>query len=351
MDVTRIRIAAVGDILMWRQQIESARRGQGRYSFDEMFQPIAGILNNANLVIGNLETTLSGREAVYQKRNPLNGYPMFNCPDELAGALKRAGFDVLTTANNHCLDRGVQGLKRTLNVLDRYGLAHTGTFRTREESQRMLIRTVQGIRFGIVAYTYGTNGLKTPASQTWSVNRIQEQKMVADVERLRPQVDVLIAAMHFGQEFMRYPNDRQRTLVNLLLNHGVDVVLGAHPHVLQPLAIRRVTDRKGVFKPRFVAYSLGNFVSVKMTKSVHSTSGVIVQITIEKSGDADAKVAAVQTVPTWVHQYSRNGRPHFRILPVRRFLQSKDPFLRESDRGTLHKVWRTTSSHLRLKSS
>lgn len=349
--MARIRIAAVGDIMMWRRQIESAKRSQAGYSFDEMFQPVAGVLKNANLVIGNLETTLSGREGVYQKRNPRNGYPMFNCPDELAGALKRAGFHVLTTANNHCLDRGISGLRRTLNVLDQNGLAHTGTFRSREEAQTPLVRNVNGIRVGLLSYTYGTNGIKLPAGQTWAVNRIHNGKIIADVNRLRPQVDLLMVAMHFGQEFMRYPNQRQRDLVKLLLTHGADIVLGAHPHVLQPMSLKRLKGADGATKAQFVAYSLGNFVSDRMLNSLHSESGVIVQLAVEKGSQGPARVVGVSTVPTWVHRYQSGSRTHFRVLPIRRALNRQDSLLRSGDRATMQKVWRTTTQHLRMRSS
>jgi len=344
--VTKIRIAAVGDVLMWKRQIQSAKRSDGGYSFDDMFREVRPVLKKADLVIGNLETTLSGRESVYQQRNPHNGYPMFNCPDEVAAALRRAGFHILTTANNHCLDRGVAGLRRTLAVLDRHGIAHTGTFRTRKESLQPLIRTVKGIRIGLLSYTYGTNGLTADRDCWWAVNRIRPTQVMADVKRLRRQVDVLIVAMHFGQEFARYPNQRQKELVRLLFNHGVDVVLGAHPHVLQPLVFQPRLDRQGRMKPRFVAYSLGNFISDGMQGGLHSDSGAMVQLMVEKTTAGKTSVKALTTVPTWVHKHVQRGRLHFRVLPIGRVLKDPDHLLRDSDLDTMRRAWSITTRHL-----
>lgn len=214
MTSTSIRIAAVGDILMWKRQIASAKSAHSTgYSFDSMFRAVAPYLRSADLTIANLETTLSGREAVYQKRNPQTGWPMFNCPDELAGAIKRAGIDVVTTANNHCMDRGMNGLCRTLDVLDRYGLHHTGTYRSRAESKQFLIADVKGIRVGILSYTYGTNNIPVPRAKKWAVNPLLPPKMHADVRRVKQQADIVVVVLHFGKEFQRYPNEQQKTMV------------------------------------------------------------------------------------------------------------------------------------------
>lgn len=346
--MTKIQIAAVGDILMWRRQIQSARRPGGQFEFDGMFREVASHLDATDLVIGNLETTLSGKETVYQQTNPKNGYPMFNCPDELAVALKRAGIDVLTTANNHCLDRGVTGLRRTLDVLDRHGLGHTGTFRTPAEARRPLIRNVSGIKVGLLSYTYGTNALTVPPGEGYTVNRINPARIVRDISRIRPQVDVLLVALHFGTEFCRYPNERQKELVALCFRHGADVVFGAHPHVLQPVALKASKDAQGVIKTRLAAYSLGNFVSDRMFHSLHADSGVILKFNVEKFPDQAARVVHVETIPTWVHRYTEKGRLHFRVLPVRRFLKQPDSRLSAQDRKTLQTVWDTTTKHVRF---
>ncbi len=159
---------------------------------------------------------------------------MFNCPNELAGTLKRAGLHVLTTANNHCMDRGVNGLKRTLQVLDQHQLYHTGTFRNPAEASKPLILNVKGIKIVILSYTYGTNYIPIPKNSPSIVNLIHPPKIVHDIHIVQPNVDVVIVSLHFGREFHRYPSDFQKGLVELLWKNGADIILGAHPHVIQP---------------------------------------------------------------------------------------------------------------------
>lgn len=198
-----ITLAAVGDLLMKGVIIESARRtDRGRkkesYAFGPIFAKVAPYLRKADLTIGNLETTFSGprwfeqgagKRYKYERKSRF-GNPMFNCPDELAATLKQAGFDVLTTANNHSMDGGPFGLKRTLRILDKHGLRHTGTARSREESGRLLIVDAGGIKLGILAYTRGTNSLPVP--EPWSVNRIGSKRILADMKRLKEHVDAVI---------------------------------------------------------------------------------------------------------------------------------------------------------------
>ncbi|UFJ42657.1 CapA family protein [Brevibacillus humidisoli] len=347
---TRVKIAAVGDILMWRRQIASARVGNSnRYSFDNMFGAVAPYLRSADLTIGNLETTLSGRESQYERRNPKTGWPMFNCPDELAAALKRVGFNVLTTANNHCMDRGVRGLVRTLHVLDRHHLPHTGTFRNRQAAQTPLIKIVKGIKFGILAYTYGTNRIPVPQSKPWLVNRIQKPKILRDLKALRPKVDVIIVALHFGQEFKRYPNASQRSLVKTMFQQGADIILGAHPHVLQPMAFQHTSGTGPGLKKKFVIYSLGNFISDRMLNNIHADSGVILNINIQKNDQGEVSITHVNYIPTWVHQRVVKGKPRFRVLPIRRFLRNSNASLSAEARRTMRRVWKNTTSHLRGK--
>lgn len=349
--MTSIRIAAVGDILMWRRQIAAARGpAASSYSFESMFHEVAPYLRSADLTIGNLETTLSGRERVYQRQNAKTGWPMFNCPDELARALKGAGMDVLTTANNHCLDRGISGLNRTLRVLDQAGLRHTGTYRTKADAGVLLVQKVKGIRVGILSYTYGTNGISVPKDAIWAVNRIGSAKIRSDLQRMRKQADVSVVVLHFGQEFQRYPNERQKSLVNYAFQNGADIVLGVHPHVLQPMARRNVRSQDGRTAQKFVIYSLGNFISDRMMAKIHSDSGVIVNIDLVKDRRGTIVLKRIQTIPTWVHQYSTHGVTKFRVLPVKKFLSSPDDKLSKQDLGTLRRVYQLTGSHLHLSS-
>ncbi|MCF6093091.1 CapA family protein [Microaerobacter geothermalis] len=331
---TKVRIAAVGDILMWQKQIDSAQiSGTNRYSFDGMFKEVASYLRKADLTIGNLETTFSGRERLYERKNPKTQYPMFNCPDELAGSLKRVGFDVLTTANNHCMDRSESGLRRTLQVLDSNEIKHTGTFRSVEESRKPLIIKVNGIKIGILAYTYGTNYLPVP--QSWMVNRIHDKKMKAEISYLKSRVDLVIIALHFGREFRHSPGYGQRTLVDNLLDWGADIILGSHPHVLQPMYVK---DNK-----KLVIYSLGNFISDRMRNNIDTESSIILCITVMKDINGKVRFSRVSYIPTWVHRYYLGKKIKFRVLPIRFFLNYPDRYITKKDLDTMNRVWvRTT---------
>ena len=319
--MTVIHIAAVGDILMWDSQVKSANTGKANhYVFDSMFKHVAPILKKADLMIGNLETTLSGSQFPHQRRNPKTNYPMFNCPDQLAGTLKRAGFDVLTTANNHCMDCGIMGLQRTLDVLDRAEILHTGTFRTKDESKKLLVTMVKGIRIGIAAYTYGTNYIPVPQDKKWAVNRIHLPKMEADIRRLRVKSDIVIVAVHFGQEFYRHPNESQKEIVKKLFAYGADIVLGCHPHVLQPMYFYK-KQRSSTKNPnKFVIYSMGNFISEKMLHSRHSTRALILHFKIKKDKKGNISLSEVSYTPTVVRQRKGKQKTIFRVLPIDKFL-------------------------------
>ncbi|MFD1954535.1 CapA family protein [Paenibacillus thailandensis] len=320
--MSTITIAAVGDLLMKKAVIESAREGGGRYDFAPLFAKAAPLLRKADIAIGNLETTLSGPDwlqgepdvpSSYDRINKRTGYPQFSCPDALAPALKRSGFDVLTTANNHCMDGGAQGLRRTLRVLDRNGLKHTGTYRSAAESKRLLVTEAKGIKVGILSYTYGTN--KMPVASSWMVNRIDRGKIVADIARLRKQTDLIVVCMHFGREFVRTPNARQKNLVELLFNQGADIVLGAHPHVVQPFIKRRTKDVYGQVKTRTAVYSLGNFISSRLWRNDYTMRGLIFEVTVRKDRGGKAEVAGVRAIPTETRRQRKNGRTRLVVVP------------------------------------
>lgn len=274
-----ISIAAVGDILMWPRQIEAARTGDG-YSFDYVFDDVRKHLK-ADLVIGNLETTFSGSQPFIEWNQQGNWrQPSFSCPDELAPALKRAGFHVLVTANNHIMDRGMGGMLRTIDVLDKHGIEHVGCYRT-EWHSKPLITQVQGRYVGIVAGTYGTNLGKLPDRPRWAVTLLPD--VVEILARTRPHVDVLIAYLHVGNEFVDEPSEATGCWFDRCFKAGADIVLGSHPHVLQPVE---------TVNGKVAAYSLGNFVSKKMNGDPQTMRSGILRIEAGKA----------EIIPTWTGQ-------------------------------------------------
>jgi poly-gamma-glutamate capsule biosynthesis protein CapA/YwtB (metallophosphatase superfamily) len=336
--MSSIKIAAVGDILMWGNQIRSARISKDVYSFDYMFKEVKPLLKDADLTIGNLETTLSGRERYYQRVNSVIGGPAFNCPDELGETLKRSGFDVLTTANNHCMDRGIDGLKRTLDVLDKVGIYHTGTFRSLEESRTKLIINIKGIKIGIIACTYGTNGYELGPQEAWAVNYIDEQ-ILSQVYDIKKQVDLTIVCLHMGREFTDQLIRAQRYWVQKLFEHGADIILGAHPHVIQPMSLKKVKDLDSIEKDRFVIYSLGDFISDILWDDIYSITGMILNLEVVKNDEGNVAVTNVEYIPTWVSIDEINNQEYFVLLPMSKYLKSSKSTLSADTLENMKKAW------------
>jgi poly-gamma-glutamate synthesis protein (capsule biosynthesis protein) len=240
-----------GDAMQHIAQIERALQTDSTYSYKECFTYVKEQVSEANLAICNLEATLGGE--------PYRGYPQFSAPDEFASALKDAGFDILLTANNHCLDRRNKGLIRTLDVLDSLGIAHVGTYRDSAERDSLYpyLTTVNNITFAILNYTYGTNGI--PANPPCIVNLIDTAQILIDINKARSKkADVIIACMHWGDEYVLKQNTTQEQLTDWLIANGVDHIIGNHPHVIQPTELRKDKYNGG---HHFIAYSLGNYIS------------------------------------------------------------------------------------------
>ena len=229
-----INISVIGDIMCHNTQYNDAYDSSlGDYDFSYVFEDIKQYIENADLAIGNLETTLAGKDIGYES------YPTFNTPEHIATDLKELGLDVLSTTNNHALDQGFTGISNTIDELDKVGLLHTGTYKTEEDASKLLVTEVKGIKIGIVAYSYGTNGIAVPKGKEYCINLINDEKIVSDLEKMKEEnVDLIIAIMHWGIEYQTSPNEEQIRLNNLLIENGADIVLGGHPHVLQKMEKR-----------------------------------------------------------------------------------------------------------------
>lgn len=313
---SRLRLTAVGDIMCHKLQYTSART-EGGYDFKDSFALIKSQFTDSDLVIGNLETTFAGSGKTYSE------YPTFNTPDAFAAALADTGIDIVTTANNHSLDRRFYGLSRTLDILDEVGLKYTGTFRS-PDADRILMLDQNGIRLAVMAYTYGTNGIPVDSGKEFSVNIIDVARIREDITAARSRgAELIVVALHFGQEYQQAPNDTQKALAAACFDEGADIVLGTHPHVIQAQVLEPVTDKYGETKNRFVAYSLGNFVSAQRTQP--RDAGVIAHLDILKK-DGVAEVQRADFVPTWVDQSTGSGTRMFRVLPVQEVLAEPDSY-------------------------
>jgi len=325
-----IVISAIGDIMMHNTMITAGlQSAQASYDYSPFFRYVRPLLSASDLVIGNLETTLAGKAAGY------SGYPRFNSPEVLAANLKEAGIDVLTTANNHSLDKGYTGLAATLDHLDAAGLLHTGTSRCLAEQETTLLADIKGSKFAILAYTYGTNGLNPPKDRTYAVNYIDEAKMIAAVKKAREAgAHSILVSLHFGAEYQNYPNAEQQALAQSLLDNGADIILGSHPHVLQPASF---------LDDRFVIYSLGNFISDQT--GPERKTGIILNLHfLVDPGGEKPRLEAASYIPIWTHRFRQNGRTQFSVLPVESALTSLQTgqagALSKTDANQLAQAWR-----------
>ena len=277
------RLVVAGDLMQHMPQLTAARQADGSYDYTECFRYVAPYFRNADLAVVNLETTLSA-EGNY------SGYPCFCSPAELAYTMRDMGVDIALLANNHSLDRGKTGVERTAKLLDECGIVRMGVFRDSTDFQRnnIIYLSRGGIRFAMVNYTYGTNGIHTPKGVV--VNRLDSAAVVRDLCSIREdEVDCVVAFVHWGNEYERKPNRDQRKMAELMKSNGVDIIIGSHPHVAQPYEV----DKEG----KIVVYSLGNFVSNQRKR--YTDGGLMVVVDVEENVEGELKYY-INCIPVWV---------------------------------------------------
>ncbi|HSO77273.1 MAG TPA: CapA family protein [Bacteroidales bacterium] len=308
-----LTILFAGDIMGHDMQIASARDDStGIYSYDSVFKYIRPVIEDADFAIGNLEVTLGGA--------PYKGYPAFSSPDALAVACKNAGFDALMTANNHSADRGSKGIARTLRVLDSLDIPHTGTWTGPEARDTLtpLILKAKGISVAMLNYTYGTNGIVVPPPRV--VSYIDTVRITGDILASREKgADLVVVFIHWGNEYDSLPSPLQQLTANAIFNGGADIIIGSHPHVLQPM--HATADSTGLSDP--VVWSMGNFVSNQRKR--RSDGGAMVRIELKKEGDKTF-ITGAGYILTWVWSPLENGRRKFFILPCSEFEGNKGFF-------------------------
>ncbi|WP_309479122.1 CapA family protein [Brevibacillus agri] len=306
----RISLLAVGDIMVHQEQMDAVWNPATKtYDFNKFFPYVTPLFQEADWVIGNLETTMSGSQARY------SGYPMFNSPESLAQTLKEVGFTAVTTANNHSMDRKEQGVLQTIKYLDQAGILHTGTFASVEERNEPLLLTKDGFTLALLSYTYGTNGIPVPPKKPYLVNLIAPELMKQDIARAKEKgADLVAVALHFGVEYQRLPNAEQIRTAELCLTYGADLILGAHPHVVQPYEWKTVTREDGTEHTGLIAYSLGNFVSAQRWD--YKDVGAILKLTLHKDESGKASIEQAELLPTYVHFFRKNNKRNYVIYPV-----------------------------------
>ena len=309
-DSTSFTIAAIGDVMCHNSQyLDAYNKSTDDYDFSYVFSDIINYTKIPNLTIGNLETTFAGKDVGY------SNYPTFNTPDNLATSLRDIGVDVLSTAGNHSLDKGFSGLSRTIDVLDKNLIYNVGTNKTQEDQDTILYQYVKGVKIAILSYTYGTNGIKIPSDKPYCVNLIDKDLIKSHIEKAKSEdADLIICCMHWGVEYQETPNKEQKDLADFLFQNGVDVVLGNHPHTIQPMEKRTVTLEDGTTKDGFIIYALGNFIGDQ--RDVDTRSSIILELSLTKHEDSHISIDDVSYTPIYMYKNNSASSHKFKVLDI-----------------------------------
>jgi len=368
-----ISITFVGDILCWKEQNDLAYNPKSNsYDYSDSFKFIKKYFENSDYVVGNLETTFSGIENKYTFISETSWYTriMFNTPDSFAEALKNTGFNLLTTANNHCIDRGVNGVLRTLRVLDKYSLEHIGTYESQAKSDTIFIKNIGGFKVAFLCYTHGINYyahnnsipkdkpylinlLARPESQAYEFGitpcdvklsktkqllykltgtnttpvdvRIRE-KVLTDIRKAKEQSpDLIIVMPHMGVQYMSYPSQFSRKWVDALFEAGADAIIAGHPHVLQPMEFRTGIDNNRTKRTGFVIYSMGNFITSPLYEPTdNALASIILNLHIKKDQNDGATISSASFIPTWVQCRDNAGNLVIRTVAIYDALHNPD---------------------------
>jgi poly-gamma-glutamate capsule biosynthesis protein CapA/YwtB (metallophosphatase superfamily) len=333
-DTTRLSMLFLGDIMQHDSQIADAYDPiTKKYNYHPCFQYVKPYTKAADLAIGNLELTLAGP--------PYKGYPQFGAPDELLVALKDMGMDVLVTANNHCVDRAQKGLERTIEMLDSFNILHTGTFRDEAERSRLtpLLIERNGFRLALLNYTFGTNGL--PVFKPNIVNLMDKEQIgkdLAKAKELKP--DATIVFTHWGTEYQSLPSAWQKDVAKFCFDHGANLVIGAHPHVIQPMEWNRKENK-------LIVYSLGNFVSGQRKR--YTDGGAMIRVELEKVKMNDSlSFTGIDTagyVLQWVYRTVDQGKNYY-VLPVPTAEGKVESFIQDLESREAFKTFAADSREL-----
>ena len=295
-----LSLLIAGDLMQHMPQIKAARQADGSYNYDECFAGIKAEVERADIAIANFETTLAGP--------PYSGYPQFSAPDDFLQGVLDAGFDIMLTANNHCVDTRKKGLERTLMMMDSLGVEHIGTYRDINERERNypFLLEKNGLRIVLLNFTYDTNGIPVP--EPCHVNLMDTTEIAADLKKAQAMnPDVIIALPHWGIEYQTLPSEEQREMAEWLIEHGVSHIIGGHPHVAQPLELRGEGRN-------LVAWSMGNLVSNQSKPNTYG--GYMVRLDFTKN-DTLTVLSDHSYSLYWVSRPPDNaGRHQYRILPI-----------------------------------
>ncbi len=306
IDDEKVKLTMGGDLMFHESQLETAydRKSQ-EYDFMSSFVVIEDELMLSDYVFANLESTFSGP--------PYTGYPRFSTPDSAVKAIKASGIDFVTTANNHCMDYGLEGLIRTLEILDEEGIKHTGTYKEKvndlghydKERKSDDILDVHGLRLQVINYTYGMNNYDNNPYKG-NINSLDFydgeslNRLYRDVEDAEgSDVDYVLVFLHFGEEYDESPNENQIKLAHDLVNLGADIIIGSHPHKVQAIELMWELDNQVLKEPKVIAYSLGDFLSSTKAEGLEADdfSGILVNLEFDQENSLTWRLTGIGILP------------------------------------------------------
>jgi poly-gamma-glutamate capsule biosynthesis protein CapA/YwtB (metallophosphatase superfamily) len=303
-----ISISVVGDLMCHAPQYDYARVEKDSFNFIPFFKEVKPFLSTSDFTFGNLETITAGKE-----NGGYSGYPKFNTPSSYISALADAGFDMLITANNHSLDRGEIGIEKTIKEIKKNNLSYTGSFTSERDRDSIRIFDINGVNLAILAYSYGTNGNEIPEGKSYLVNLINFDLIGKDIAKARNEgAEIVLVHYHFGDEYKREPTQYQFDVVNRTIALGADLIIGGHPHVIEPTRFFKTQNAK--LDTGFVAYSMGNFFSNQSKR--YTDAGMILTIKIQKDFvNNKITIEEVNFIPTWVFKgYIADKKEYLIIL-------------------------------------
>lgn len=329
--VATATVVNTGDIILHSTVLDGAKTADGNYDFSAFFTAAQDYFKKADLATANFEVTLGGTES-----GAFSGYPAFNSPDTLLDTITNSGIGFLTTANNHCYDTGLYGLKRTVQQLKAKNISFSGT-KESENDPTYIVKDVNGIKIGMVSYTYentADEGKKSingniVASEanglinSFSYDRIEsfytEAQSVIDSMN-RDGADAVVFYMHWGEEYQLSANTWQKSIAQKLCDMGVDVIVGGHPHVAQPIELIHSIDSQNT---TVCIYSMGNAISNQRQEIMspecttgHTEDGVLFYYTFQKYGDGTTALTGVDAIPTWVNKYRGGSGYQYTMYPL-----------------------------------
>jgi hypothetical protein len=312
---TTASILSAGDVIMHDALIRSGKGENGLYNYNSIFTRVKPYIEEADYSI------ISFEGACMETDDNYTGYPLFNAPPDIISAFSHAGFDMVNNGNNHCLDRGLAGLLETRSIIKQKNMQVIGTFNDFTEP-RHKIQDLNGIKVGILSYTYGCNmneNRLTEEERNKHLSLIDKDKIQNEIEVLSPLVDLVVVLMHWGTEYRLDQSKEQMELADLIFQSGADIILGSHPHVVEPSEIRQIDG-----ETKYVIYSMGNFLSNQIggenpnaRNNDFTQEGVMVSFEIEKDLISEkTRIISVKHIPTWIHRFTEDNIYKYSIVPI-----------------------------------